>query len=355
MKRTFTIAILLFTFSQLLIAKLEYVVYPALGYSDETGVYAGGLAYLRYGSVETDSTSQKNLIYYSNEVSEKKQYSIHFMPKIYLKNGLYTIVANVKFKHWPSTFYGIGNEHVSDTEEQYPKREFDIEFEVRRKITDIWQVTPIYRFSNFQIKKMEEDGLLANDDIPGNEDNVTSGIGVSICYDSRDSDTYPQSGLFYNFKSVLFSEIIASDYNFIRNEIDLRHYTSVFNNQTIAIQSYFSTVSDEVPFHKMSYLDDNMRAITANKFIDRHSVIFRIENRIFPFSHPLLEKFGFITFLETGEVAGNLKDFSVNRLKFSYGAGLRISFLMNDRLNVRLDIGFGEQSRSLSMGSREEF
>ncbi len=355
MKKLFTIVILILTFYQFLIAKIEYVVYPSLGYSDETGIYAGGLTYLRYDSIESDSTSPKNLIYLSTEVSEKKQYSIHFMPKIYLKNGLYTITANVKFKHWPSTFFGIGNEYIEGSEEQYTKLELDIDLEILKKVTDNWQVAPVYELSHFQIKEMEEDGLLANNDVPGNEDNLTSGIGISLSYDTSDSDTYPQNGCLYNFRSVLFSNIFASDYSFIRSEIDLRQYLSIFSNQTLAFQGYFSTISDEVPFHKMSYLDDNMRAITANKFIDRHTIIFRIENRIFPFSNPLLERFGFVTFIETGEVAGDLEDLSINRLKLSYGAGLRISFLMNDRLNVRLDIGFGEQNQSLSMGSREEF
>ena len=355
MKKLLTIAILLLTICQLLLAKAEYVIYPSLGYSDETGVYAGGLTYLRYDSIENDSTSQKNLIYYSFEVSEKKQYSIHLMPKIHFKNGKYTILTNVKFKHWPSTFYGIGNRHISGAEEQYTKREFDFDIEVVRKVTNTWQAALTYEFSHFQIKEMEEDGLLANSDIPGNEDNVTSGIGFSVSYDKRDSDTYPQNGCLYNFKSILFSDIFASDYNFIRSEIDLRQYLTIFPNQTLAFQSYFSTVSNEVPFNKMSYLDDNMRAVTANKFIDRHSIVFRIENRIFPWSHPLLERFGFVAFLETGEVAGSMEEFSLTGLKLSYGVGFRISFLMNDRLNVRLDIGFGEQNKSLSMGSHEEF
>ena len=355
MKKTFTIAILLLTFYQILLAKVEYVVYPSLGYSDETGVYAGGLAYLRYGSIETDSTSQKNLIYFSTEVSEKNQYSIHLMPKIHLKNGKYTILANVKFKHWPSIFYGIGNEHIQDVEEQYTKQEYDIKLEFKRRITNIWQAALICELLHFQIKKMEEDGLLATGEISGSEDNLTSGIGLSLSYDTRDSDTYPQNGCFYNFNSVLFSDIFASDYNFIRSEIDLRQYLTIFPNQTLAFQGYFSTVSDEVPFHRMSYLNDKMRAVTANKFIDRHSIVFRIENRIFPWSHTLLERFGFVAFLETGEVSGSIGDFSLNGLKLSYGVGLRISFLMNDRLNVRFDIGFGEQDQSLSMGSREEF
>lgn len=354
MKKIYITAFLLFTFSQLLNAKFEYIVYPAFGYSDETGVHAGGLAYLRYGGVDTDSTSQKNLIYYSTEVSEKKQFSIHFMPKIYIGNGLYSIVANVKFKYWPGTFYGIGNEYIPGIEEQYTKREFDAEFEVRRKFNK-WQITPVYELSHFQIKKMEEDGLLASGDIPGTNDNITSGIGMSLSYDTRDSDTYPQNGLFYKLKTVLFSNLLGSDYDFVRNEIDMRHYISVFPNQTLAVQGYSSTISDEIPFHKMAYLNENMRAVTANKFIDRHSIVFRIENRIFPWSNPLLERFGFVTFLETGEVGENLEDLSLNGLKLSYGVGLRISFLMNDRLNVRLDIGFGEQNRSLSMGSREEF
>ena len=355
MKKSFTIAILLFTFQQFLIAKIEYVVYPSLGYSNETGFYAGGLAYLRYGGIESDSTSHKNLIYYSNEVSEKKQYSIHLMPEIYFKNGIYKFLANVKFKHWPSTFYGIGNEHTQDIKEQYTKQVSDIDLEVMRELADIWQASLIYEFSHFQIKKMEEEGLLVVGNIPGCEENITSGVGFSLSYDTRDSDTYPQNGCLYNFKSVLFSDIFASDYNFIRSEIDLRQYLSIFNNQTLAFQGYFSTVSNEIPFHKMSHLNDYMRAVTANKFIDRNSIIFRIENRIFPWSHSLFERFGFVAFLETGEVAGSLEELSLNELKLSYGAGLRISFLMNDRLNVRLDIGFGEQNRSLSMGSREEF
>jgi outer membrane protein assembly factor BamA len=355
MKKLFTIAILFLTICQLLIAKVEYVIYPSLGYSEETGIYAGGLTYLRYGGIEDDSTSQKNLIYFSTEVSEKKQYSIHLMPKIHLKNGKYTILTNVKFKHWPSTFYGIGNEHILDFEEQYTKREFDVDLEVMKKITDTWQAALVYEFSHFQIKKLEKNGLLAIGDIPGSEDNITSGVGLSLSYDKRDSDTYPQNGCLYNFKSVLFSDIFASDYSFIRSEIDLRQYLSIFPNQTLAFQGYLSTISDEVPFNRMSYLNDNMRAITANKFIDRHSIIFRIENRIFPWSNPLLERFGLIAFLETGEVAGSMEEFSLNGFKLSYGAGLRISFLMNDRLNVRLDIGFGEQNTSLSMGSREEF
>ncbi len=355
MKKLSTTAILLLTIWPLLLAKAEYVVYPSLGYSNETGIYAGGLAYLRYGSIENDSTSQKNLIYFSTEVSEKKQYSIHFMPKINLKNGEYTMLANAKFKHWPSTFYGIGNEYISGSEEQFTKREYDIEIELKKRVTDTWQAAFIYEFSQFQINELEEDGLLENGEIPGSEDNVTSGVGFCISYDRRDSDTYPQYGYLYNFKSVLFSSIIASDYSFIRSEIDLRNYFSIFPNQTLAFQGYFSTVSDEVPFNKMSYLDDNMRAVTANKFIDRHSIVFRVENRIFPWSHPLLERIGFVAFLETGEVAGSMEEFSLNGLKLSYGAGFRISFLMNDRLNVRLDIGFGEQNQSLSIGSREEF
>ncbi len=355
MKTLFTIIILFLAIGTRLIAKTEYVIYPALGYSDETGIYAGGLAYLRYSSSKDDSTSQKNLIYFSSEVSEKRQYSFLLIPKIHINNGKYTVLANLKFKHWPSTFYGIGNEHVFGLEEQYTKREIDIDLEIMKKVTDTWQASIIYELSHFQIIELEENGSLAIGDIPGSEDNITSGVGFSISYDKRDSDTYPQNGCLYNFKSVLFSDVFASDYSFVRNEVDLRQYVSIYPNQILAFQCYLSSVSDEVPFNKMSYLDDNMRAITANKFIDQHSIVFRIENRVFPWSNPLLERFGFVAFLETGEVAGSIEEFSMNRLKLSYGAGLRISFLMNDRLNVRLDIGFGEQNKSLSIGSREEF
>ena len=355
MKITFVTAILLLTLLQHLPAKTEFAVYPSLGFSDETGIYAGGLTYIRYNCINGDSTSKKNLIYFASEISEKKQFSIHLKPELHFYKQRYTLITNFKAKHWPSTYYGIGNNYNPEISERYTKRKFDIEVEVIKNISKFWQASLIYDLTNYRIVKMEENGLLASEEIPGSEDNITSGLGFAINYDKRNSNTYPINGYQYSFKTIFFSSLFASDYSFLQNEIDLRYYIPIFPSQTLAIQTYFSTISDKVPFHKLSYLDDNMRALTSNKFIDRNALVFRLENRIFPWSSQLLERIGFIIFFESGEVAESLDDFSIDGLKLSYGAGFRVSFLMNDRLNVRLDIGFGEKNRSLSMGSREEF
>ena len=92
-------------------AKPEIAGYPSLGYSNETGFFGGGSVYLRYRSTQFDETVPKNVFYLTTEYSQKKQFSLKFEPEIRLLNGLYTISTKLKYKYWPSNFYGIGNDN----------------------------------------------------------------------------------------------------------------------------------------------------------------------------------------------------------------------------------------------------
>ena len=98
-----------------------------------------------------------------------------------------------------------------------------------------------------------------------------------------------------------------------------------------------------------------MRAITSNLFIDRNAYIFRIEDRFFHWNKGFEKRLGLVLFAEIGEIAPEIYKFNISDIQFNYGFGFRYSFFLEDRMNVRIDIGFGEVKANLSIGSGEVF
>ena len=73
-------------------------------------------------------------------------------------------------------------------------------------------------------------------------------------------------------------------------------------------------------------------------FRDRHFVATQLEYRF-----PLWWRFGAVAFAGIGDVFGPSSDLSIQNLKYSVGTGLRFVVDPAERLNVRLDYGYGTE------------
>ena len=336
-------------------AKPEIAGYPSLGYSNETGFYGGGSVYLRYRPAHFDETIPKNVFYLTSEYSQKKQYSLKFEPEIHFLDGIYTISSKLKYKYWPSNFYGIGNDNNKNDSEKFTSNEFSFILNWQRRISDNLAISLMYDFSKYEIVKMEEDGLLAAGSIPGSEGGINSGLGWQVSYDRRNNEFYPTKGRLHSFQIMSFNKTSGSDFVYLKYSLDLREYFSLSETQVIALQGYFFFIKGDPPFYRMSYLDDLMRGVTSNLYIDKHTAICRAEHRFFPWQYGFRKRLGFVVFLETGQVAHEFKEFAIENIKLNYGFGFRFSFLLEDRLNLRFDVGFGEVNGNISMSSREVY
>ena len=61
---------------------------------------------------------------------------------------------------------------------------------------------------------------------------------------------------------------------------------------------------------------------------------------------PLFWKFGLAGFAGVSEVAPNFNDFDFSQIKWFAGAGLRFAMFPKDRVNLRVDFGFGRDGSS---------
>jgi hypothetical protein len=353
LKRVFTLIFLFSLFS--LSAKAEIAGYPFAGYGNETGFYGGALGYLRYKTAPADSVSEKNIFYLSSTYSEKKQFALVFEPTFYLKNGLYTINIDTQYQKWPTNFYGIGMNTDRDDSEKLTENVIELKVEVIREVTDKWEFGIGYNYIWHDIPKMTDDGSLIQGIIPGSEKFQNLGLGILVNFDDRNADSFPTRGNLFSMEITRFDEMLRSDYDFTNYVLDLRKYFPINSQNTLALQSYLSVMQGDVPYYQMNHLHNDMRAITSNLYIDKNEYVFRAEDRFFQWNTGIQQRLGLVFFTELGEVAADLEGFNLHDIQFNYGLGFRYSLFLEDRLNLRLDIGFGEVKANISMASGEVF
>lgn len=349
------ILLLLFQLSSVLNAKSEIAGYPIFGYENETGFYAGAIAYIRHNPINSQNNVPPNNYYISMEYSEKKQFQIKFEPEIHFCNDLYSLYSSLIFRKWPTKFYGISRDAHIDKAENFTPHEFRATLEARRTLTRNWDLSLVYDLSHNKISELDEHGMLITDTIPGSKGGFDSGLGLEISYDSRNSESYPVSGELLSFRVMKYSEALGSDYNFDQYSFDLRKYISFSDIHILALQGYISFTSGNPPFYSMPHLDKYMRGLTPNLHIDKQIAVLRSEYRCFPWDLGFFRKVGFVVFAEAGQVAHSINNFSLASIETDFGFGLRYSFFTDDRLNLRIDVGFGEENWNFSISTGEAF
>lgn len=336
-------------------AKMEFAAYPAAGYSNETEFYAGFLSYIRYPTANFSDSELKNVFYLSSSYSQKHQFNLYLNPTVHIRDGNYRWESEIQYLKWPSAFYGLGMNTNPDFFENYTAKELSFKTTFVKKINSNHELGLYYEITDFDIIQTENEGALTTGTISGSTGSTTAGAGVKFLYDNRDIVSFPTSGYLCSLQINKFSALTGSEYNFWELILDLRKYFQLTVHNTIAMQTYLCNISGQVPFNQMNYLDENMRAITSKLFVDKNAVLFRAEDRFFPWENSFGERIGFVFFGELGEVSSQVEKFNLPDLQFNFGLGLRYSFFVNDRLNVRFDLGFGEQNFNISIASGEAF
>ena len=66
-------------------------------------------------------------------------------------------------------------------------------------------------------------------------------------------------------------------------------------------------------------------------------------------------RIGTAVFLGIGGVSEEFDKFFLDSMKLSYGIGLRFKFNQKENVNLRVDIGFGENTRGIYFNVEEAF
>ncbi|UCF06585.1 MAG: BamA/TamA family outer membrane protein [bacterium] len=314
------------------------VALPYAYYSPETKIAFGvGTIYSfrpKGGSPEDRPSNIRIALTYT----QLKQGIIGFLPELYFRNESYYITGYYGFYRYPDKFWGIGNDTPDSAEEAYKPVYFKSYTSLQRRIVPGLYIGIRSQYEYIDLRETSEDGALQSGTIPGSEGGSALGLGVIVNHDTRNHIYQPSTGFFNQIYAVFFGKAIASDYTFNVLSIDLRKYFSVFGTHVIALQTYDSFISGKPPFQMLNMLGGSswMRGYYLGRYRDKNMITFQAEYRF-----PVYWRLGAVGFVGFGDVSNDARKFQMDELKYSLGFGIRFMFDRQERINARLDFGFG--------------
>lgn len=323
------------------IYKNKLLIFPLAALSTETSWVFGFANAFVFKTSKKDkklrtSTMPSGILYTLN-----KQILIGLGANIFLPKEKYVIRFENSFSKFPDKFWGIGNDTPESGKESYTFTQFFINPQLHRKIKNNFFVGAGWDFQSVYDISYEANGNFAKQQVAGiynRESYRVSGYSVFLMNDSRNHAYQPDKGYLLRIKFSNFNQNVGSNYNFQVVEADYRKFFNLKNGRTWGFQGLATFTFGNVPYRSLAVLGGNlmMRGYYAGRYRDKKFIGTQAEYRF-----PIYKRIGGVGFGGIGQVAEELNDLSIDKFKIAVGAGLRVSVLPKEKLNLRFDVAYG--------------
>ncbi len=322
--------------------KLKIIALPVLFSTPETGFGFGAGAQLFLLQKTNIYNARSSNMFVSAIATSKKQFMFEAKPQLYFGRGDYFLDTQLKYRIFPNSFWGIGNETPEDNQEAYDMTSFELKARFLKRLPPSLNFGFEYVFERHNVTEIEEGGILDSGTVLGADKAIVSGLGVVFNLDSRDIVEAPSSGHFLQLSARFASEIMGATHGFNKFIFDLRTYIGLGEKGILAFQAYSENTYGEVPFQAMAWFGGGERArgYFRGRFIDNNLYVLQGEYR-YKF-HPKWTLAGFALVGEVAELPGEFLD----DLKPSVGGGIRYKLVKDQNTVLRLDIGVGKDGNN---------
>ncbi|MGQ9843914.1 MAG: Omp85 family outer membrane protein [Spirochaetota bacterium] len=195
---------------------------------------------------------------------------------------------------------------------------------------------------------------------------------LGVYYDTRDYEPDPKSGYFIDYAFEVSQGWLGSDYDFIRNSVQLQYYVPILSSLTLALRAGYTDTNMNAPFFEMGYFGFSLNRRTGNgsnrtihgykeqRFVAPTMTVANTELRWkFGEANPWNQNFQFkiTAFYDVGNVYDKAGDpFSEPRFgdyKQSYGGGLVIAW--NMATIIHFYYGMSKEDTSISINFNHTF
>lgn len=332
-----------------LIKKSKPVLFPAVSYAPETSVALGVSAIHFYKTSATAGLSQisTNVLYTFNRQFINEANLLHYTPG---NNVL--VKAGLTFNKFPEKFYGIGNRTSKGNGVTITYNVLKADISLLKSIHNNTYTGIHYNYANYYNIYEENTALHMLDTLKGAKGNVQSGLGVELLHDSRDNTHYSTKGWYVLFDAIWNNTAFGSGTNYFAFDADIRKYHKLHSGAVLAWQGMVKIKEGEVPFTQLSYLGGSnmMRGFYAGRFRDKDLVALQAEYR----KH-LWHTWGIVLFAGAGKVSTDWDQLNGKDLQHSVGFGFRRSISKQYKVNLRIDVGYGNGQCNFYVNIGEAF
>ncbi|MFH1278080.1 MAG: BamA/TamA family outer membrane protein [Candidatus Eisenbacteria bacterium] len=249
-------------------------------------------------------------------------------------------------------FWGIGSDTPSENEEVYRPQSVLVCVELFRRVADGFRMGVRWEREQYKFIEVEPGGLLDTMEYVGLRGRRISGAGLLLDWDTRDHVYSPSRGRYYHGYTLFFEDFLGSAHTFNNHFVDLRHYLPLGGENVFATQLVGYSVRGAPPIYRYAALGgrEHTRGYRTARYLDRVLLAFQGEYRF-----PLVWRFGGVAFGGLAGVSRNIESFRLDRMRPTVGAGLRLLVGDDDRIRLRFDAAFGEESARFYASIGEAF
>lgn len=313
---------------------------PAVAYAQETGLEMGAVSIVSFYADKNDTLTRPSTITANATFTTKKQTNLVAKPDIWLKGNKYHIAGTLRYKNFPFNFYGLGDETLKSNQDPITLKWAVVTGDVERLITDKLYLGLNIGYEHYSYRDKEPGGVFDTMDLP------TTGqvfyVGPSMIYDSRNINTYTTKGSYVRI-NYSFAPGIGGGNGFKGGifRADLRQFAELNSKVSLAFNLTWQGIKgSNPPFYLYPQMgnDQVMRGYYTGRYRDRHLATLTGEIR-----YRFMTRLGVAGFVGEGSSFSGTNQFKWNKLKPTYGAGIRYFADPARGLTIRADYAIGEK------------
>ncbi|MGF1683853.1 BamA/TamA family outer membrane protein [Photobacterium minamisatsumaniensis] len=335
---------------------VDWSVMPGPFYTPEKEFGIGVSAVGLYLPDLNDTVSQPSSITINGFGSINGAYGVAVSNSNYLKQDKYRVFVNAEIMDSPDIFYGVGVQAGrNNSRVDYDRRTY------AASMTGLVQVLPnTYIGGGFEasrneaskVKQQESDNSWIGQDIADfPEKQYNAGMMLTVSYDSRDFALNASEGRLVQLEYHNFNTAFGSDNDFERVGLNYSEYYSLSAIPgVLAWQTRFESNFGDVSWDQMALLGgaEALRGYEQGHYRDKNMLLSQIEYR-----QPLSGRHGMVYWLGAGTLADEFDELGQEKWLTSVGIGYR--FEIKQRVNLRLDMGFGNDQSGFYFAINEAF
>jgi hypothetical protein len=312
--------------------------FPLAAFSAETGFGFGFATAYIFKTKKGDSLTRTSTIPTGLIYTTRNQIIIGIGGNIFFPREKYIMRFENTISKFPDRFWGIGNNTKEENMEVYSYSQFLINPQLLRKVYKRLFVGAVFELQKIFDMEYDKKGVFDNAPIHGKDGGLSVGLGAVISYDTRINSYAPNQGGVVQLTAMNFNKAFGGDFPHSILRFDVRKYFKTTRTHVLAFQAIGTFTDGQPHFRNLGLLGSStmMRGYYASRYKDNHALAIQSEYRM-----PLIGRFGVVGFASVGRVADKVENFSLDKLKYALGAGLRFALIKNEKLNLRLDYGLG--------------
>lgn len=316
----------------------RFTALPVLGYSEETKLQFGAMGIVFFKPLEKGG--KVNEIDISAIGSTRKQFQFIVEPYYYLHHDQIAIRADLRYQNWVASYFGAGNNPDIDKFVLYDREKFKFGTRVKSSVG----LPRMFRYgaeihvehSDIDFRKSEaaggnEGGSTDKITIPDEHSGWRNGAGYILGLDTRDNLNWSRHGFLVQWQQMFYSDVLG-DYAFDTESIDIRGFTYLFWETSMAVGLLWRRANGDVPFDMLSGPDGikRFRGVESLYFNDKQALIVQAELRKF-----LAWRLAGTIFYEGGKSGDHFSELWRNKWHQAVGFGGQLALNLKEQLYAR--------------------